>query len=50
MAASLMFPLISAGGIILTYIVSRFAYKEKLSLNQNIGVVLGVAAVIFLNL
>lgn len=47
---SLMFPLISAGGIVLTWIISLFFYKEKLTLKQNIGMVLGVISIVFLNL
>ena len=50
MSASVMFPLVSAGSIVLTYFISRFWYKEKLTTMQNIGFVLGVASVIFLNL
>lgn len=50
MSASVMFPLVSAGSIILTYFISCLWYKEKLSVMQNIGFVLGVASVIFLNL
>ena len=50
MKASLMFPVISAGGIILTWVVSRFLYKEKLSVGQNVALVLGIAAVVFMNL
>ena len=50
MATSIMFPLISAGGIIATWIVSRFFYRERLTIYQNIGLLLGIAAVIFLNL
>ncbi len=50
MAVSLMFPLISAGGLIVTYLVSRFVYKEKLTKMQFIGFVLGAAAVVFLNI
>ena len=50
MEASVMYPLVSAGSIILTYLISCFWYKEKLSLMQNIGFVLGVASVVFLNL
>lgn len=49
MPVSLMFPLISAGGLIVTYIVSRFFYKEKLAKIQFIGFVFGLAAVVFLN-
>lgn len=47
---SLMFPLISAGGLIVTYIVSRFFYKEKLSKTQFVGFLFGLAAVVFLNI
>ena len=47
---SLLFPLISAGGIVVTWIVSTFIYKEKLSLKQNLGMLLGVASIVFLNL
>lgn len=47
---SLLFPLISAGGIVVAWIVSMFFYKEKLSLKQNIGMILGVASIVFLNL
>ena len=50
MALSLMFPLISAGGLIVTYAVSRFGYKEKLTKVQFAGFVLGLASVIFLNI
>lgn len=47
---SVMFPLISAGGIVLTWLISVFLYKEKLSVKQNIGLVLGIISIIFLNL
>ncbi len=50
MSASLMFPIISAGGIITTVLVSIFIYKEKLSVYQKIGIVLGTLSIIFLNL
>ena len=49
MPVSLMFPLVSAGGLIITYAVSKFLYKETLSKTQFIGFVFGLAAVIFLN-
>ena len=48
--ASVMYPLVSAGSIILTYFISRFFYKEKLSTMQNTGFLLGVLSVVFLNL
>lgn len=50
MPVALMFPLISAGGIIVTYIVSRFFYKEKLTKMQFAGFILGIASVVFLNI
>lgn len=50
MAASVMFPLISAGGIIATFFVSLFVYKEKLSVAQLVGLALGIVSVVFLNL
>lgn len=49
MPASLMFPLISAGGMIITYIISKFFYKEILSKPQLIGFLLGTASVVLLN-
>ena len=50
MPASLMFPLMSSGGIITSVAVSIFVYKEKLSLMQKLGVILGIGAIICLNL
>ena len=50
LAVSLMFLLISAGGLVITYLVSRFIYKEKLTKIQFIGFVLGLSAVVFLNI
>ena len=50
MPISVMFPLISAGGLIVTYLVSKFVYKEKLTRLQFAGFVMGLAAVVFLNL
>lgn len=47
---AVLFPSISAGGIVLTYLFSVFVYKEKLSRMQNIGYMLGVVSVILLNL
>ena len=48
--ASLMFPLISAGGIIIVYLFSKFYYKEKLTNLQTAGLFTGIASVVFLNL
>lgn len=49
MAVSLMFPLISAGGIILTYIISVTFYKEKLTKMQFLGFLTGILSIVFLN-
>lgn len=50
MPVSLMFPLISAGGIVITYLVSKFFYKEKLTQRQFIGFIIGIISVVFLNI
>lgn len=46
----ILYPSIAAGGIVIGYIVSVFVYKEKLTVMQNIGYILGTASVILLNL
>lgn len=50
MAVSLLFPTISAGDVVLTYIISRLCYKEQLSKRQFAGFCMGVISVILLNL
>ena len=50
MNASLMFPIISGGGIVLSWSVSKFIYKEKLTKYQNAALVLGIIAVVLMNL
>lgn len=50
MPVSVVFPLISGGSLILTYFVSRFVYKEKLSPVQLSGFLIGTISVVFLNL
>ena len=47
---SLLFPVISAGGIILSATISILFYKEKLTKTQLIGVAIGVISIVFLNL
>lgn len=47
---SVMFPLISAGGIVVTFMMSKLIYKEELSKKQMLGFVLGISSVVFLNL
>lgn len=50
MPASVMFPVISAGGIVVTALVSIFLYKEKLSKYQIVGLFLGIASIFALNI
>lgn len=50
MPVSLMFPLISTGGIIVTYLVSKFFYKEKLTKMQFAGFLIGVVSIVFLSI
>ncbi len=50
MAASVMFPIISAGGIAAAYAVATLFYKEKMSRVQTAGLVIGIASIISLNL
>ena len=50
MNASIAYPVISAGGIILTWLTSRFIYKERLSMMQNISLVLGIISVVLMNI
>lgn len=50
MPVSILFPLVSAGGIIVTFLVSVFLYKEKLSKMQIIGIAVGTVSVVCLNL
>lgn len=50
MPVSVLFPLLSAGSLVLTYFLARFLYKEKLSKRQIIGYILGTMSVVFLNI
>jgi multidrug transporter EmrE-like cation transporter len=50
MAPSVMFPVISAGGIVISFIISLVLYKEKFSIMQYIGLILGIASIVLLNL
>ena len=50
MDASIMFPVLSAGGILLTGAVSLFVYRERLSRKQYAALLLGTAAVVLMNL
>lgn len=48
--ASVMYPIISAGGIIGTATVSVLFYRERLTAMQYVGFVLGIGAIVLLNL
>lgn len=50
MPISIMFPLISAGQILVACIISHFVYQERLTGQQLVGVALGVLSVVFFNL
>ena len=50
MPVSVLFPLVSSGGLVLTFFLSRFIYKEKLSKVQIAGFLLGTLSVVFLNI
>ncbi len=49
-SVSLIFPLISAGSLIVSYIFSIVLFKEKLTLIQNLGFVSGLIAVVLFNI
>ncbi len=47
---SILFPSVSAGGIVAGFIVATVVYKEKLSRTQLIGYIIGTISIILLNL
>lgn len=49
-ATSIFFPVISGGGMVLAYIISVTLFKEKFTTMQKIGILLGIASLVFLNL
>ncbi len=49
-ANSVLFPSISAGGITLTFFLSLFVYREKLSRIRTVGYMLGIMAILLLNI
>lgn len=49
MSASVLYPVLSGGGVILTVAISLLIYRERLSLKQWIGLIFGIAAVIILS-
>lgn len=50
MPASIMFPVISGGGIVFTTMISVLFYKEKLTRKQYIGLLCGAVSVVFMSL
>ena len=50
MNTAVMYPIISSGGIILSWTVSKFVYKENLTKKQNSAMVLGILSVVLMNL
>ncbi len=50
MPASVMFPVISAGGVLMSALVSVFIYKESLTKYQWSGLMLGMLSIVLLNL
>lgn len=49
-ASSVFFPVLSAGQLILTFIISVFAYREKFIPRQIAGLVCGLVSLVFLNI
>ena len=49
-ATSVFFPIISAGGMVLSYILSVTLYKERFTKWQTVGIALGVLSLVFLNI
>ena len=50
MPASVMFPVISAGGVLMSALVSVFIYKENLTKYQWSGLMLGMLSIVLLNI
>lgn len=47
MDSAVFFPIVNGGGLVLTTLAAVLLFKEKLSTKQWIGVVLGIASVVF---
>ena len=48
--ASVMFPVISAGSVVLVFVYATLVQHEKFNLRQKIGYALGVVSIVLLNL
>ena len=44
------FPISSAGGLLISYLISVFIFKESFGKMQKLGIVIGMIALVFLNL
>ncbi len=49
-ASSIFFPLLSGSGLVITFLISTFIYKEKFIPRQLVGLGLGLVSIILLNL
>ncbi len=49
-ASSIFFPLLSGSGLVITFLISAFIYKEKFIPRQLVGLGLGLVSIILLNL
>ena len=50
MPTSVLFPIISAGSILATAAISFFVYKERFSKLQILGILMGTASIVCLNI
>ena len=48
--SAILYPTISAGGIVIAFLFALLVYREKLSKTQLIGYAMGVTSVVLLNL
>ena len=49
-ATSIFFPIISAGSMIIAYVLSMSLFKERFSPYQHVGIAIGVLSLVFLNI
>lgn len=48
--AAVLFPVVSAGGVVISSVAGVFVFKEKLSRTQLAGVIIGILAIVLLNI
>ena len=49
-ASSVFFPVLSAGGLVLTFVISLVFYREKFILRQIVGLACGLVSLVLLNI